>query len=85
MKLVRLFGIAALLAAVACGQRPAASSSADIPVYLDPSKTVEERVEDALARMTTKEKVALRHAQSNRQARWLRRQHDLQKEWQHRG
>ena len=64
MKLVRLFGAAVLLAAVACGQRPSQNTSEAVPAYLDPSKTVEERVEDALARMTTREKVAMTHAQS---------------------
>lgn len=34
------------------------------PVYLDESKPVEERVEDALSRLTLKEKIALVHAQS---------------------
>jgi len=34
------------------------------PVYLDVTKPIEERVEDALSRMTTAEKVALCHAQS---------------------
>ena len=33
-------------------------------VYLDPSKSLEERVQDALSRMTLEEKVALTHAQS---------------------
>ncbi|MBN2486434.1 MAG: glycoside hydrolase family 3 C-terminal domain-containing protein [Bacteroidales bacterium] len=36
----------------------------DIPVYLDDSKPLEERVEDALSRMTLEEKVAMVHAQS---------------------
>lgn len=35
-----------------------------IPVYLDDSKPVEQRVEDALSRLTLEEKVALTHAQS---------------------
>lgn len=34
------------------------------PVYLDETKNIEERVEDALSRMTTKEKVSMIHAQS---------------------
>ncbi len=38
--------------------------NAQQPVYLNPSKSIEERVEDALSRMTMKEKVDLCHAQS---------------------
>jgi conserved repeat domain len=34
------------------------------PIYLDDSKPIEQRVEDALSRMTLKEKVAMIHAQS---------------------
>ncbi|MDE6339168.1 MAG: glycoside hydrolase family 3 C-terminal domain-containing protein, partial [Muribaculaceae bacterium] len=34
------------------------------PVYLDDSKPIEERVQDALSRMTTAEKIAVIHAQS---------------------
>lgn len=37
---------------------------AETPVYLDASRDIEERVEDALSRMTTSEKVAILHAQS---------------------
>ena len=51
--------IAALLA-VAC----AGPVRKNVPVYLDPAKPVEERVEDALSRMTLEEKVAMLHAQS---------------------
>lgn len=39
-------------------------SAQKIPVYLDNSKPIEERVEDALSRMTLEEKVAMTHAQS---------------------
>lgn len=35
-----------------------------IPVYLDSSRPIEDRVEDALSRMTLEEKVAMCHAQS---------------------
>lgn len=36
----------------------------EIPVYLDDTKPVEERIEDALSRMSLEEKVAMLHAQS---------------------
>ena len=38
--------------------------SAETPVYLDDSKPLEERVEDALSRMTLREKINIIHAQS---------------------
>ena len=38
--------------------------SAQIPVYLDETKPVEERIEDALGRMTLEEKIDMLHAQS---------------------
>ena len=42
----------------------AIGATAATPVYLDDSRPLEERVEDALQRMTTREKVAIIHAQS---------------------
>ena len=39
-------------------------ASAQTPVYLDPSKDIEARVEDALSRMTLSEKIGVIHAQS---------------------
>jgi len=39
-------------------------TKANLPVYLDDSKPVEMRIEDALARMTLEEKIAMCHAQS---------------------
>ena len=50
--------IFALLCAVACGRQ------SDTPVYLDPTADIEDRVEDALSRMTLDEKIAAIHAQS---------------------
>ncbi len=38
--------------------------SAQVPVYLDETKPIEDRVEDALGRMTLEEKIAMIHAQS---------------------
>lgn len=40
------------------------TAMADVPVYLDDSKDIEERVEDALLRMTLQEKINIIHAQS---------------------
>lgn len=41
-----------------------AAQAQQLPVYLDDSKPLEQRVEDALSRMTLEEKVAMTHAQS---------------------
>ena len=49
----------ASLSAVAC-----ILASAQTPIYLDDTKPIEQRVEDALSRMTTREKIAIIHAQS---------------------
>ena len=59
MKTIRLS--LAALASLACVITAGAQA---LPVYLDDTKTVEERVEDALRRMTTEEKIAVIHAQS---------------------
>ena len=40
------------------------SLMAQVPAYLDDSLPIEQRVEDALSRMTTEEKIAMIHAQS---------------------
>lgn len=47
-----------ILAAAGC------HAYADTPIYLDDTKPIEERVEDALSRMTLREKVNILHAQS---------------------
>lgn len=41
-----------------------AMAAGEVPVYLDESRDIESRIDDALARMTTAEKVAILHAQS---------------------
>ena len=51
-----------LLAAACCNNT--SEKTFDGPAYLNPEASLEERVEDALARMTLEEKVALTHAQS---------------------
>ena len=50
--------LTAALVVVAC------QSGGRVPAYLNPDKSLEERVSDALSRMTIEEKVALTHAQS---------------------
>lgn len=40
------------------------AATAETPVYLDESRPIDERVEDALSRMSLKEKIAILHAQS---------------------
>ena len=50
--------ICVLCVMFSCGQKK------DIPVYLDETRPIEERVEDALSRMTLEEKVRMCHAQS---------------------
>ena len=50
-----------LLAVASCSVN---SGKQTVPVYLDESKDIDARVSDALARMTTEEKVAILHAQS---------------------
>ncbi len=52
--------IAVVAAITSCGGR----DSKDLPVYLDDAKPVEERIDDALERMTLEEKIAMLHAQS---------------------
>ena len=54
-----IFATAAVLLLFSCSPK-----RADGPAYLNPQAPLEERVQDALSRMTLEEKVALTHAQS---------------------
>ena len=42
----------------------ATTQAQSLPVYLDESKPIEQRIDDALSRMTLDEKIAVIHAQS---------------------
>lgn len=54
-----------LLASLAIAALPAlAANGQSMPTYMDTSRPIEERVTDALKRMTTEEKIAIIHAQS---------------------
>ena len=68
MKRIMIFSAAAFLLA-ACWTQP----KFDGPVYLDPNAPVEERVEDALVRMTLEEKVGMTTAQSKFSSRGVPR------------
>ena len=63
-RLTPLLLLAAVALAASCRSNSPAEKPFDGPVYLNPQAPLEERVEDALARMTLEEKVALTHAQS---------------------
>lgn len=58
---LRLFAGGLAATVVACSPPP---KKAAVALYLDPDAPIEERVEDALGRMTLQEKIAMIHAQS---------------------
>ena len=58
MKIKSLLPVLTLMALIACTPKQ------DLPVYQDESRDLDERVADALSRMTTEEKIAIIHAQS---------------------
>ena len=68
MKKLLLFSAAALVLSACCNQ-----PKFDGPVYLNPNAPVEERVEDALSRMTMEEKVGMTTAQSKFSSRGVPR------------
>ena len=68
MKKLILLSAAAVAIAVCCNQ-----PKFDGPVYLNPNAPVEERVEDALSRMTLEEKVGMTTAQSKFSSRGVPR------------
>lgn len=63
-QLISAFLSLAALWGVQTGSAAAQSAANAQPAYLDAGRPIEERVEDALARMTLEEKVTLCHAQS---------------------
>lgn len=68
MKKIIIFSAAAFLLSACCSQ-----PKFDGPVYLNPNAPVEDRVEDALARMTLEEKVGITTAQSKFSSRGVPR------------
>ena len=60
--------ISCLLLMAAIGTR-----AQSLPVYLDNTKSIDERIEDALSRMTLDEKIRVLHAQSKFSSRGVPR------------
>ena len=58
IKKATLLGVTLLISAAAIAQH------SSVPIYLDESKPVEQRMKDALSRMTLEEKMTMLHAQS---------------------
>ncbi len=61
------------LAAIVLLALSSCSARRDVPVYMDESRDLDERVADALSRMTLEEKVAILHAQSKFSSRGVPR------------
>ena len=59
MKPMKRFLFASILFAVSAGMQ----AQEKLPVYLDDSQPIEDRVQDALSRMTVEEKARLSYAQ----------------------
>ena len=68
MKLRNIFLLATMTTGIL-----SSGAGTEVPVYLDKNKPIEERVEDALSRMTLEEKVALCHAQGKFSSPGVRR------------
>lgn len=64
MKIIKIIKVTTILCL--CALSPAIASQREkvTPIYLDETKPVEERIEDALSRMTLEEKIGMIHAQS---------------------
>ena len=56
------FSIRKISMLVAIATLPVSLRAQEIPIYRDASKPIEERIDDALSRMTLEEKVGLLHA-----------------------
>lgn len=65
--------IKSFIAILLAGSPVCLSAQSSVPVYLDETKPIEQRVEDALSRMTLEEKVAMCHAQSKFSSRGIPR------------
>ena len=65
--------IASFLSVAAVQINAQSTAKKEIPVYLDESKSIDQRINDALSRMTLEEKVGMLHAQSKFSSRGVPR------------
>jgi len=63
LKIINIMNIKSALTLTLSLAASSAFAAGELPAYLDESRPIDERVEDALSRMTLKEKVAMCHAE----------------------
>lgn len=61
---MKQFILSCVLSVAAIAPSQAQQTTRQLPVYLDQSKPVEQRIDDAISRMTLAEKIRIIHAQS---------------------
>ena len=62
--LMKQFILSCVLSVAAIAPSQAQQTTRQLPVYLDQTKPVEQRIDDAISRMTLAEKIRIIHAQS---------------------
>ena len=61
---MKQFILSCVLSVAAIAPSQAQQTTRQLPVYLDQTKPVEQRIDDAISRMTLAEKIRIIHAQS---------------------
>ena len=69
---MKQFILSCVLSVAAIAPSQAQQTTRQLPVYLDQTKPVEQRIDDAISRMTLAEKIRIIHAQSKSMSSVLR-------------